>query len=158
MIDYGYLISEAIKRNQVENLLCGIRPYEIPPSEFVSDVFPTDINAVMVYCFYKQFGKVKGIKDIFQNSIEKMLSKNAREAYIAILYFDSCLFDEERDISTFTIDRNLFIQLIRKSIERYKDDFEKAIVFDNGNVKKYPLKTIRNFNEYYKREYGFSIF
>lgn len=38
------------------------KKYEVVISEFTSDVFPTDINSVLVNCFYKQIDKIKDIE------------------------------------------------------------------------------------------------
>lgn len=61
-------------------------------SRFTSDVFPTDINAVLVNCFYKQIENIKEIDKIFSENFNKLLEGNAVEIYIAILYYDACIF------------------------------------------------------------------
>ena len=58
-MDYKELISNAIEKDEVVKLLRGEGEYEIVVSEFASDVFPTDVNSVLVNCFYKQKGNIK---------------------------------------------------------------------------------------------------
>ena len=53
-MNYEDLIKNAISKNEVVQLLCGSGGYEIQSSEFVQDVFPTNIMSVLVNCFYKQ--------------------------------------------------------------------------------------------------------
>lgn len=53
-MNYEDLIKNAISKNEVVQLLCGNGRYEIQNSEFVQDVFPTNIMSVLVNCFYKQ--------------------------------------------------------------------------------------------------------
>lgn len=56
-MNYNKLIYKAIKEKKLENLLCGIKPFEVEVSKFISDVLPTDVNSVLVNCIYKK--KVK---------------------------------------------------------------------------------------------------
>lgn len=51
-MNYEDLIKNAISKNEVVQLLCGSGRYEIQNSEFVQDVFPTNIMSVLVNCFY----------------------------------------------------------------------------------------------------------
>ena len=63
-MNYKELIDKAIKNDEVVKLLRGDRKYEVVISEFTLDVFPTDINSVLVNCFYKQIDKIKDIEII----------------------------------------------------------------------------------------------
>ena len=47
-MDYKELISNAIEKDEVVKLLRGEGEYEVVVSEFTSDVFPTDVNSVLV--------------------------------------------------------------------------------------------------------------
>ena len=47
-MNYEDLIKNAISKNEVVQLLCGSGGYEIQSSEFVQDVFPTNIMSVLV--------------------------------------------------------------------------------------------------------------
>ena len=49
-MNYEDLIKNAISKNEVVQLLCGNGRYEIQNSEFVQDVFPTNIMSVLVNC------------------------------------------------------------------------------------------------------------
>ena len=156
-MNYDDLINRAIEKNEVLELLCGREGYEVEVSKFTSDIFPTDINAVLVNCFYKQQGKIEEIDKIFVEKICELLDGNAEEVYIAILYYDSCLFQEELGNETFVVEKELLADKIRKAIARQKQELKGEIFFYNGLKKKYPWKNIENFNNYYKNRYGISI-
>eukprot|EP00831_Metopus_contortus_P030462 TRINITY_DN24976_c0_g1_i1.p1 TRINITY_DN24976_c0_g1~~TRINITY_DN24976_c0_g1_i1.p1 ORF type:complete len:171 (+),score=44.30 TRINITY_DN24976_c0_g1_i1:129-641(+) len=83
IMNYDDLISKAIQNDEIENLLRGKKPYEIEVSRFTSDVFPTDINLILVNCFYKQYEKVEKINELFEDSLQQMLKGNACNVYIA---------------------------------------------------------------------------
>ena len=68
-VDYKELISNAIEKDEVVKLLRGEGEYEVVVSEFASDVFPTDINSVLVNCFYKQNDNIRDIEKIFNNAL-----------------------------------------------------------------------------------------
>lgn len=156
-MNYNDLISKAIANNEIENLLCGEKPYEIEVSRFTSDVFPTDINSVLVNCFYKQYKNVEKINELFENSLQHMLKGNACNVYIAILYFDACIFQEELRKATFFINKEILGRSIREAVDKNKDELSQEVVFKNGMKKSNPLKNIENFSKYYEKKYNFSI-
>lgn len=156
-MDFYALIKKAIEKEEVLSLLKGENGYEIEVSRFTSDVFPTDINAVLVNCFYKQIENIKEIDKIFSENINKLLEGNAVEIYIAILYYDACIFQEECKKATFMIDKEILAERIREGVSHYEQDLKGEIVFYNGMSKKDSWKSIHNFNNYYLQKYSISI-
>ncbi|WP_033168127.1 hypothetical protein [Clostridium sp. KNHs205] len=57
-MDYNLLIHSVIEKNEVLKLLRVVEDYEIVVSEFTQDIFPTDINSVLMNCFYKQSNQI----------------------------------------------------------------------------------------------------
>jgi hypothetical protein len=156
-MNYDELFDEAIKKDELDKLLCGIKPYEVEVSKFASDVFPTDVNAVLVNCIYKKKMSIQNIDFLFMQCLKKMIKDDACQLYIAILYFDACIFQEERGKATFKIGKEMLAENIKEAVGDKKSELESTIVFDNGLRKNNPLKNIVNFNKYYKSKYGFSI-
>ena len=156
-MNYDKLFNDAIRNGEMEKLLCGIKPYEVEVSKFTSDVFPTDVNAVLVNCIYKSKTNVGNIECLFIECLEKMIKEEAYKLYTAILYFDACIFQEERGKATFEIKKEQLAEKIRKAVMNKKNELENTIVFDNGLSKSNALKNITNFSNYYQKRYGFSI-
>jgi hypothetical protein len=156
-MNYNDLISRAIQNDEIENLLCGKKPYEVEVSRFTSDVFPTDINSVLVNCFYKQYKNIEKINELFENSLQHMLKDNACNVYIAILYFDACIFQEEIRKATFFINKEILGRNIKEAVDKNKDELSQGVIFENGMKKSNPLKNIENFSKYYEKKYKFSI-
>lgn len=156
-MNYDEIINQAIKKDELEKLLCGISPYEVEVSKFTSDVFPTDVNAVLVNCIYKEKMIIHNIDFLFVKCLKKMIKGDACKLYIAILYFDACIFQEERGKSTFNIEKETLSKIIKEAVADKKSELESTIVFDNGLSKNNPLKNIINFNKYYENKYGLSI-
>lgn len=156
-MNYDDLINKAIKNDEIQNLLCGKKPYEVEVSRFTSDVFPTDINTVLVNCFYKQYKDMEKINALFENSLKQMLKGNACNVYITVLYFDACIFQEEIGKSTFFINKEILAQKIKEAVDKNKDELSQSVIFENGMKKNNPLKNIENFSKYYKNKYNFSI-
>jgi len=129
-MNYGDLINKAIKNDEIQNLLCGKKPHEVEVSKFTSDVFPTDINAVLVNCFYKQY---KNIDALFENSLKQMLNGNACNVYIAALYFDACIFQEEIGKGTFFINKEILGQKIKEAVDKNKDELSQSVIFEKGD-------------------------
>ena len=100
-MDFKELINKAIKKNEVVKLLRGEGEYEVVVSEFASDVFPTDINSVLVNCFYKHSNNISDIEKIFNDAFDDLIKGNASDVYIAVLYFDACIFQEEKGNASF---------------------------------------------------------
>lgn len=155
-MNYNLLIRKAIEKNEVIKLIRGEQEYEIVVSEFTSDIFPTDINSVLMNCFYKQ-SDIDNIEMIFKDNLDKLLNGNASDIYIAILYFDACIFHEERGKATFFINKEEVGKKIKKSINENQKELENSIEFCNGMKKNNPWKNIENFNKYYQKKYQINI-
>ena len=140
-MNYEIMIEKAIENNEIVRLMCGGKGYEVEVSKFTSDVFPTDINAVLVNCFYKQKDKIDDIAEVFEKNLHELLQIGACETYIAILYFDACIFQEERYKAGFIINKNNLCDEIRESVNKYKNKLQDYIVFDNGMKKRIRGKT-----------------
>lgn len=131
-MNYDNLINKAIDEDCLEELLCGIKPFEIEVSKFTSDVFPTDINTVLVNCIYKKSKEIYNIEGMFVSCLMEMIKKEAVYIYIAILYFDACIFHEEIGTAPFYINRDLFAKKIRDAVEKKQNDLKGTIQFNNG--------------------------
>lgn len=156
-MNYDELVSTALKRNEMKKLLCGEKPYEVELSEFTSDVFPTDVNAVLMNCIYKPFYHMENIREIFEDCLCEMLKEDAVQVYIACLYFDTCIFQEEQKQASFHIDRAVWAGRIKNAVNRTRTALEHDIYFANGMKKSNPLKKIQDFNNDYQRKYGIRI-
>ena len=127
-MNYDVLINTAIEKNEVLQLLRGEKEYEVIVSEFSPDIFPTDITSVLVECFYKQIKKIENIEKIFTTGLEKLLLGDAGDVYIAVLYFDACIFQEERNKATFTLDRKIIAEKIRTALKRIHGKILKILI------------------------------
>ena len=156
-MNYNEMLCNAIQKNEILNLLCGKKPYEIEVSKFTSDVFPTDINAVLVNYFYKRIEDEKNIGSIFCEALIKLIDSSPMELYVAILYFDTCIYHEEKGTATFEIDKYDLSNKIKNAVDKYKDELCDKVVFYNGLSKKNPMHNINQFNKYYEKKYGISI-
>lgn len=156
-MDFNNLINKAIQKNEVIKLLRGEREYEIEVSKFTSDVFPTNINRVLVNCFYNQKEKIEDIDIIFKNALIELINGSAVDVYIAILYFDVCIFQEEMNKASFILEKETLAMEIQRSLKSKQDKLLDGIEFFNGMKKQNPWKNIENFNKYYSKIYGFSI-
>lgn len=154
---YEILLKKAIERCEIVSLLRGDTEYEVEVSKYTSDVFPTDVNAVLVNCFYKQIGCIDNIRELFLESFDELLKGSKSDRYTAILYFDACIFQEEKGKATFKIDRNSIAKKIKESIKNIKKELKEEIIFPNGMEKNNALRNIEAFNQYYIKKYGISI-
>lgn len=156
-MNYDELINEAIRKDEMTKLLCGIKPYEVEVPEFTSDVFPTDVNAVLVNCIYKKKPDIENIDYLFVESLEKMIDDEAYKLYTAILYFDACIFQEEKKKATFEIEKEALAKKIKQAVMNKRNELENKIVFDNGLSKDNAMKKVASFSKYYQKRYGFCI-
>ena len=156
-MDYKELINKAIEKDEVVKLLRGEREYEVAVSEFTSDVFPTDVNSVLVNCFYKQSNNIRDIEKIFNNAFNDLIKGNASDVYIAVLYFDACIFQEEKGKASFLIDKEGVSKKLQEKICKEENKLRDSVEFDNGMKKSNPWNNIMNFNKYYEKKYGICI-
>lgn len=156
-MEYKELISNAIEKDEVVKLLRGEGEYEVVVSEFTSDIFPTDVNSVLINCFYKQNGNIRDIEKIFNNALNDLIKGNASDVYIAVLYFDSCIFQEEKGKATFLIDKEDVSKKLQEKIHKEENKLRESVEFENGMKKNNPWNTIMRFNKYYQKKYGICI-
>ena len=156
-MEYKELINKAIEKDEVVKLLRGEGEYEVVVSEFTSDVFPTDVNSVLVNCFYKQSNNIRGLEKIFNNALNDLIKGNASDVYIAVLYFDACIFQEEKGKASFLVDKESISKKLREKIYKEEDKLRDSVEFDNGMKKSNPWNNIMNFNKYYEKKYGICI-
>lgn len=141
-MDYKELINKAIENDEVVKLLRGDGEYEVVVSEFTSDVFPTDINSVLVNCFYKQIDNIRGIEEVFKNAFNNLINGNASDVYIAVLYFDACIFQEERGRASFLLDKEAVSKKIQEKVCKEENKLRDSIEFNNGMKKNNPWNNI----------------
>lgn len=156
-MDYKELVNKAIEKDEVVKLLRGEGEYEVVVSEFTSDVFPTDINSVLVNCFYKQSDDIGDIERIFNNAFNELLQGNASDVYTAVLYFDACIFQEEKGKASFLINKEKLSKKLQEKICKAENILQDSVEFDNGMKKSNPWNNIMNFNRYYEKKYGICI-
>lgn len=156
-MDFKELINKAIKKNEVVKLLRGEGEYEVVVSEFASDVFPTDINSVLVNCFYKHSNNISDIEKIFNDAFDDLIKGNASDVYIAVLYFDACIFQEEKGNASFLIDKERVSKKLQEKICKEEKKLQDSVEFHNGMRKINPWNNIKNFNNYYEKKYGICI-
>lgn len=156
-MDFKELINKAIKKNEVVKLLRGEGEYEVVVSEFASDVFPTDINSVLVNCFYKHSNNISVIEKIFNDAFDDLIKGNASDVYIAVLYFDACIFQEEKGKASFLIDKERVSKKLQEKICKEEKKLQDSVEFHNGMRKINPWNNIINFNKYYEKKYGICI-
>ena len=124
-------------------MLCGKNKYEVETSKFTSDSFSTD--------------KIEKVNELLEQTLEHMLKGTACDVYIAILYFDTCIFQEEIKKATFFINKQTLSKNIKEAVYKNKDELSQYIIFENGIKKNNPMKNIENFNKYYKKNYKLNI-
>ena len=156
-MEYKELISNAIEKDEVVKLLRGEGEYEVVVSEFTSDIFPTDVNSVLINCFYKQNANIRDIEKIFNNALNDLIKGNASDVYIAVLYFDSCIFQEEKGKATFLIYKEDVSKKLQEKIHKEENKLRESVEFENGMKKSNPWNNIMNFNKYYEKKYGICI-
>ncbi len=157
-MDENQLFERAYKKKEWVEVLSGNMPYEITVSDFEVDVFPTAIPSVLRRYFYNRVDNCPNIGAIFQQTLEVMLDRDACSAYIALLYFEECLYAEKYRTSTFSIDRDKLTLKINKAIKKFGKQLEGTIVFPNGIKKPNPLHTIyHNIGPGIKSQFGIDI-
>lgn len=156
-VDFYNLINQAIVKNEVPKLLKGEDNYKVEVSKFTSDVFPTDINRILINCFYKQTMVIEKVDVILCDAMNTLIDGSAVEIYIAILYFDACIFQEETNKATFIIEKERIAEKIRHSLKNKHSELSSEVMFSNRMKKHNPWKNIENFDKYYIKKYGFGI-
>ena len=132
---------EAIQAGNVAGILRGEKRYRIEPPTSVPDVFPTDVCQVLTEYFYKQ-NDIDKIQDILEGSLIELSQSSAVDLYISVLFFDTILFMQEKNIASFTIHTSTVAQAIAKGIKDFQEELNNSITFPNGLVKLKPMSQL----------------
>jgi len=141
MKNYRKLLLEAIQAGNVAGILRGEKRYRIEPPTSVPDVFPTDVCQVLTEYFYKQ-NDIDKIQDILEGSLIELSQSSAVDLYISVLFFDTILFMQEKNIASFTIHTSTVAQAIAKGIKDFQEELNNSITFPNGLVKLKPMSQL----------------
>ena len=106
--------------------------------------------------FYKQ-NDIDKIQDILEGSLIELSQSSAVDLYISVLFFDTILFMQEKNIASFTIHTSTVAQAIAKEIKNFQVELNNSITFSNGLVKLKPMKQLERFNQKYQKNERFSI-
>lgn len=142
---------------EIVALMKGEKEYSVHISQYTSEVLPTNINMLLVNCFYKPNERDNRMRNVFVEAMEVLLNGTAADVYIAVLYFDACLYYEERAKATFTIDRKKLASKIQNAVNTHTTELKDRVIFCNGMVKKNPWEMIEKYNEFYIERYNFAI-
>lgn len=97
------------------------------------------------------------MKKIFNNALNDLIKGNASDVYIAVLYFDTCIFQEEKGKASFLIDKEGVSKKLQEKIHKVENKLRESVEFENGMKKSNPWNNIMNFNNYYEKKYGICI-
>lgn len=89
--------------------------------------------------------------------MEKLISGCARDVYIALLYFDACIFQEELGNATFLLEKEEFAHKLKQAIKCHEGELLDRIKFSNGLTESDPWSYIEYCNKEYMGKFGFSI-
>ncbi len=137
--------------NDILKLLRGEYPLIISQYD-CGEPLPTAANIVLREYIYKNSDK-----NVFQQAMLELLDSSAADVYLSLVYFDYCLYFEQEGKAKFAIDKELFIPLIKNSINRHLKEMQDQIVFVDGTVKPQPIKRIKILNAWYEKNFGFNI-
>lgn len=140
--------------DSVVNLLKGVFPIMISQYDY-SEPLPTATDKVMTKYIY--VSPAKNRKNIFQQALTILLNGSAADVFLAVEYFDCCLYFESKGDASFNIDKDTFVPLIKQSIRKHMRELNKEITFVDGTVNKYPMERINILNKSIISRYGFSI-
>lgn len=147
---------EAIQAGDVAGILRGEKRYGIEPPSSVPDVFPTDVCQVLTEYFYKQ-NHINKIQDILEGSLIELSQSSDVDLYISVLFFDTILFMQEKNIASFTIHTSTVAQAISKGVKLFQKELNDSITFSNGLVRINPMSQLEKFNQKYQKNERFSI-
>lgn len=137
--------------NDILKLLRGEYPLIISQYD-CGEPLPTATDRVLREYIYKNSNK-----NVFQQALLELLNSSAADVYLSLVYFNDCLFFEQEGQAKFAIDKELFIPLIKNSINLHLKEMQDQIEFADGTVKKQPIKRIKILNAWYEKEFGFNI-
>ena len=149
---YDYLISEAIKNNEIKNFLTGEGKYKEKETPY-GEIFVTDYEARLRYLCNYQTSEKKAFDTYVANLILNFLNGSIEEFFTGICYIRTMCYLSNDSIKL-QIDNKAFFETARNIIlkrkldlqrQKYKDDnfnnmwdfveYNDKIIQDNSGIK-----------------------
>lgn len=154
------LLLNAMQTNKFIEFLEGKDHMDIGHSSHFSNLaFPTDWAEILengIYKLYKD-GCKYNIKQIFEKSIIYMLDGKVFDVYCAIGIWYIQLKQETNSNSPFSLDRQLLVEKIKKSLVKNKEELVKFYEWQGRNEKEGMWGYIKKINQGCIAYYGFEI-
>lgn len=157
-MDYREKLQDALVKNEMNQFLKGIYPYNIESSQYSPSTEPTDISKVLSKAVYKEYLENHHIKVIFENTLMDMIEGNTFDIYVTILYIMSELFKEKNNLSPFKLDVKKIISKLNYIIPDIEKAFKNGVSNDEGYTNINVWNDLLRYNQICKDEYGISLF
>lgn len=138
---------------EMHKLLTGyypVRKRNISWMDHEPDILPTSVSVVISDYIYKDIA----YKQVFQKALLKLLSGSADDVYLCFAYFNECLLNEELNCAGYKIDKEVFIEPLRKAIKINAKKLSETPAWKGGISR---LDRIIDRSENYRTQYGFSL-
>ena len=157
-MDYREKLQDALDKNEIDQFLKGIYPYNIENSQYSPSNEPTNISKVLSKAIYKEYTNNHYIKDIFENTLMDMIEGNAFDIYVTILYIMSELFKEKNNLAPFRLDIKKMVLKLNDTIPDIEKTFKNGVSNDEGYTNINVWNDLLRYNQICKDEYGISLF
>lgn len=152
------IVQEAIRNNEIKQLLKGENGYTLENDSFASISAPIDWTRVVPE-IYKEYSITSdsSIKEKYLTALEELLKGDAEDVYcgVSVLYYQ--IMREEASKAPFTIDRKHMFEIAHEGIVRNEEQLGAIHKWGGTKEPEGLLSEVKRYRMLLKKKYNIEI-
>ena len=157
-MDYYAVACKALEKGELYEYMRGDDGYRIPASSFEPSVAIHAVRVVLSMGIYKIYQSDPEIKELYENTLSRMLEETDYDVYMVITYILSQLYHEKHNTAPFQIDATKLVKRLQQIIPERKESIQKGVYFPNGIINQYVWDEIELVNVVFQKNYSIKLF
>ena len=157
-MDYYAVACKALERGELYEYMRGDDGYIIPTPSFVPSVAIHEVDVVLNRGIYGIYQSDPVIKELYENTLSRMLEETDYDVYMVITYILSQLYREKHNTAPFQIDAMKLVKRLQQIIPERKESIKKGVYFPDGMIHQGVWEEIERVKVVFQEDYSIKLF
>ena len=157
-MDFYAVACKALEKGELYEYMRGDDGYRIPLPSFVPSVAIHEVRVVLECGIYEIYQSDPVIKELYENTLSRMLEETDYDVYMVILYILSQLYHERHNTAPFQIDIMKLVKRLQQIIPERKENIKEGVYFPDGMIHQYVWGEIERLNVVCQKDDSIKLF